>query len=1297
MYTPLSIFSSIKTTLKSLLVMTFILSFSISFAQTSDITKAKQILSERGEIEFSFRANSDKQFQEIASFLSIDHGVSLETLNVNAFANTRTFEKFLTYNVPFNLKTDYDVSFIHTETVTRDPWDGDNSWDSYPTYTEYVSTMNDFVTNYPTLCTLEVIGTTTNGRNLYVLKISDNASIDEAEPEFFFTSSMHGDEIAGFPLMIHLIDELLSNYGTDSEITNLVNSTEIFINPSANPDGSYDGGNSNVISSPTRSNANGVDLNRNYPDPDDGIHSDGEVYQLETLAFMAFQAQHNFVISANFHGGVEVMNYPWDTYNPGNSATGGSTSIPNPENYHPYTDYFELISNEYADLAQLNGPGGYMNYDPDNSTDGTPNNDGVTNGALWYVVAGGRQDYATYYENGREVTIEISDTKQLAGANLPAWWTANRQAFLNYMKQVNYGIQGIITDSETGNPVEAYVYVASKHKWNTGFVSSSLHGDYYKTIEAGTFSITVEAPCYVSQTITGISVSNFSTTVQNVSLVPLAEAPTSGGDVTIDTGNTADITATASGTVNWYDAATGGTLVGTGSPFTTPILTSTTSYFAENTVTPSSSFVTTPSNNSNGGFLGGNRYIEFDVFQDIHLDKVTINAQSSGSITVNLLDADLNTVDSQTVSVVSGIQDITLNFDIPRGLNYRLQSNLGVNLYRNNSNVSYPYELPGKVIIKNSGAGTGFYYAFYDWELTDTDCISNRTEVVVTVNVGPCPGGTTEYTGAGWSNGAPDATTEAIISVNYSTTIASIDACTLTINNGATLTVIAGTYVNVEGDITVNVGGELDVLHEGSVVQVDNNSQAINNGTITVRKTTPSLGAKDFMILGNPMTLETREGVYGAGRLVLHHITANFIPHPGVESSFPGTENFADNNGNNWGQHNGLLTLGEGYLVRPQPTSSSTGAFNLDYTLGTLNNGTINFTVGFNGTQNGSANMLGNPYASAIDTDAFLAANAMIDAVYFWEHITPPSDTYPGFNQFNFNMGDLSAYNAGSGGVAAANGGTAPTQFMASGQGFGIKASAAGTAVFNNSMRVTGPNTDYKNYGTTTRQRIWLHVTNNTYKLSSNILVAFVEGATDRFESYYDTKRMGTPVSLYSILDSGKELSIQGRTVFTVDQEVRLGFSTMIEENQSYTISISDIEGVNITNTSVYLEDKELQTFTNLSEENYSFIANAGTQENRFVLLFKEKVLDINENELLDDSILIYPNPTSANITIRNTTQNELNTITVFDLQGRQVINVTLNNSFIENSINVANLPAGVYMIQIKSGTNVIVKRLIKE
>ena len=169
---------------------------------------------------------------------------------------------------------------------------------------------------------------------------------------------MHGDELAGYVLSLRLIDYILNGYTNDSRLTDLVDNIDIWINPLANPDGAYFGGNQSVNSA-TRYNANWVDLNRNYPDPEDGPHPDGNPYQQETNIFIGLADTVDFTISANMHGGVEVCNYPWDTWN--NSTADDS--------------WWQYVCQEYADECQANGSNGYFNY----------LNDGITNLSLIHI------------------------------------------------------------------------------------------------------------------------------------------------------------------------------------------------------------------------------------------------------------------------------------------------------------------------------------------------------------------------------------------------------------------------------------------------------------------------------------------------------------------------------------------------------------------------------------------------------------------------------------------------------------------------------------------------------------------------------------------------------------------------------------------------------------------------------------------------------------------------------------------------------------------------------------------------
>ena len=246
----------------------------VAHSQNRNRSKADQYLNQKGEVCFQFTAQNETQLQEIASFLSFGHKpINRQTLRVEAYANPTTFNRFLTYGLDYEVTTEDNEFNPHANLPEHTLAQWDTQWDLYPTYSQYVAKMQSFATDYPNLCSLESIGTTPNGRELYIVKISDNVTTKEAEPEFFYSSSMHGDELAGYPLMIRLIDHLLSNYATDSEIADLVNSTEIYINPLANPDGTYGAAGSNTINNPTRSNSSGQDLNRNYPDNIGGIHN----------------------------------------------------------------------------------------------------------------------------------------------------------------------------------------------------------------------------------------------------------------------------------------------------------------------------------------------------------------------------------------------------------------------------------------------------------------------------------------------------------------------------------------------------------------------------------------------------------------------------------------------------------------------------------------------------------------------------------------------------------------------------------------------------------------------------------------------------------------------------------------------------------------------------------------------------------------------------------------------------------------------------------------------------------------
>ncbi|MCX6303627.1 MAG: M14 family zinc carboxypeptidase [Bacteroidetes bacterium] len=479
------------------------------------------MLKKRNEIYFTFQVKNTSEINTLTNLISIDN---VKGSQVWAYANIPQYLKFM--------KLGYDITLlpppgdaqgiVMNDHIVLSPL---TTWNFYPTYSAYESLMIQFQTMYPGICNLDTITTLASGRRLLVLKISDNVATDESEPEFLYTSSIHGDETTGYVLMLHLADYLLSNYGTNAEVTDMVNNMEIYICPLANPDGTYAGGN-NSVSLATRYNSNGVDLNRNYPDFIGGQHPDGNAWQPETVAFMNFASLHHFVGACNFHGGVEVVNYPWDAM-----AT-----------LHPDDTWYQYISREYADTVHIHAPTGYMTY----------LNNGITNGYAWYLVYGGRQDWMNNYQHCREITAEISNTKLLAANLLEPHWTYNWRSFILLLKESKYGIQGIITDQTTGNPVAAKVFITGHDASNSEVYSSANPGDYHRPVKAGTYTLEISAPCYQTQTITGVTVSDHATLTLNIQLVPgpsaavtttavtliTSSGATSGGNVTC-TGSTA--------------------------------------------------------------------------------------------------------------------------------------------------------------------------------------------------------------------------------------------------------------------------------------------------------------------------------------------------------------------------------------------------------------------------------------------------------------------------------------------------------------------------------------------------------------------------------------------------------------------------------------------------------------------------------------------------------------------------------------------------------------------------------------
>lgn len=439
-------------------------------------------LQQRGEVLVSLHAADLNKLPNQGSW-SIDKVTNDRAV---VYLNQEYYKKLIELNIPF---VQEQIPSQKRYLKMAHSLNEMSNWDAYPDYDTYIAMMNQFAIDYPDLCSLDTIGYSEEGRLLLSVKISDNVSEDESEPELFYTSSMHGDELTGYVLMLRLIDYLLVNYNS-SEIKMLVDGVEIFINPLANPDGTFAGGNSMVYDA-TRGNAKGVDLNRNFPDRIKGDNPNG-AWQKETIAMMEYMDRRNFSLSMNFHGGAEVLNYPYD-----DTVYRGEL--------HPDNDWFNTVCVNYVTEARKVDE--FYMRDIESS--------GVTIGWSWYAVSGGRQDYVTHFLNGREITVELSE-KLPDASKLPSFWDKNYVSLLAYAQEALYGLQGAVTNMN-GLPVHAKIQVLN-HDVDSSHVWTQKDGVYYRYLSSGTYSIKVSASGYKSQTYNNITIVDGETTVLDVQL-----------------------------------------------------------------------------------------------------------------------------------------------------------------------------------------------------------------------------------------------------------------------------------------------------------------------------------------------------------------------------------------------------------------------------------------------------------------------------------------------------------------------------------------------------------------------------------------------------------------------------------------------------------------------------------------------------------------------------------------------------------------------------------------------------------
>lgn len=453
----------------------------------------------------------------------------------------------------------------------------------------------------------------------------------------------------------------------------------------------------------------------------------------------------------------------------------------------------------------------------------------------------------------------------------------------------------------------------------------------------------------------------------------------------------------------------------------------------------------------------------------------------------------------------------------------------------------------------------------------------------------------------------------------------------LTLTEDAELTVESGSTLEVENAVNVHATANLTLEDEASLVQINDVN---NSGNITAEKNTAPVKRYDFTYWSSPVSDQT---LYNLSPGTLADKYYSFSPVIG-----------------NWVTHLSgaqVMEEGKGYIVRaPQSFDITTPATYAGAFVGTPNNGLVQTPIVIG---NSDMNLLGNPYPSAIDMNAFLLhpGNAAITdgTIYLWTHNSPPANI-PGGATYNYTSNDYAAYNLMGGTATTTEGNNeVPTGKVASGQSFFIKGLANGQATFENSMRVAFNNDQFFRHQAQSieKHRLWLNLSNDGGAFKQTLL-GYADGATDGVDRGYDGIDFNgnSFVNLYT-LSADQRFTIQGRALpFDENTAVPLGYSTTVAG--AFKISIDHFDGL-FDGQSVYLYDYTTETTHDLKAAAYEFSSAIGTFNNRFELRFVNPTL-ATETFTADHIVLA-----AHDRQIEISSALAMESVTVYDISGRIV------------------------------------------
>ncbi len=395
--------------------------------------------------------------------------------------------------------------------------------------------------------------------------------------------------------------------------------------------------------------------------------------------------------------------------------------------------------------------------------------------------------------------------------------------------------------------------------------------------------------------------------------------------------------------------------------------------------------------------------------------------------------------------------------------------------------------------------------------------------------------------------------------------------------------------------------------------------------------------------------------------------------------------------------------MGKGYIKRV----SGTADFITDFE-GRPNNGEIEIEVETSTSPTASPddnnwNLIGNPYPSAIDALKFLQLdnneNLIEGFVQIWTHHTSINSTAssPYYQNFGLNYNDdYLTYNATGPSMSGPSGVTFNGN-IAAGQGFLVKATNTGDVIFKNELRFNGAslldNTDFfrgssnsKASNDPEKQLIWLTlVSENSSAVST--LIGYVEGATYQKDRMFDAATSGGNFGIHSLIDENK-MSIQGRPLPFADSDV-VPIGVHINKNGVFSIAIADLQGSTFIDAEqdLYLEDTFTGIIHDLRQTPYSFTAEKGELNDRFLLRFTNETLSTAENNTQDTFVFV------SDELLKIKSNKQINIVEVFDLTGKRLArHYAMGELELSKDFNYA---SGVYLVSLLFNDNSVLSKKV--